>query len=229
VSRIAAVATAVASGVAIVGVVVVMLLTPPYIHLALGSADSAAWLGVSPEEARALSDRTVGELVFGPGSFAFPMAEGGTTFYDAAEASHLRDARSVLYGLGVAVIVAMVVLGAGLARRRREVRYWRGIAAGAGALAAAFAVIGAVFLVAFEAAFTLFHEIFFPGGNWSFDPTTEHLVQLYPIPFWQLTTTVLGGLVIVLAAFVWWIARRRGATLARATLLRATLAGTAVG
>jgi integral membrane protein (TIGR01906 family) len=229
VSSIAAIGTAMATGLAIVGLVLVVLLTPPYIHLALGSADSAAWLGVSPEGAQTLSDRTVGELVFGPGSFAFPIADGRPAFYDAAEASHLRDARSVLYGFGVAVIVAVLVLGVGFVRRRREVRFWRAIAGGAGGLAAVFAVIGAVFLVAFDAAFTLFHEIFFPGGNWSFDPATEHLVQLYPIPFWQLTTTVLGGLVIAVAAFVWWVARRRAATLAGATLAGATLAGATAG
>jgi len=218
VSRIAAVVTALATGLAILGIVVVVLLSPPYIHLALGSAESAASLAVSPEGAQALSDRTVGELVFGPGSFAFPIAEGRPAFYDAAEVSHLRDARAVLYGLGVAVIVAVLMLAVSIVRRRRDVRFWRSVAGGAAALAVVFAVIGAVFLVAFDAAFTLFHEIFFPGGNWSFDPATEHLVQLYPIPFWELTTTVLGGLVIALGALVWWVARQRAARLAAAVL-----------
>ena len=217
-SRIAAVVTALATGLAILGIVVVVLLSPPYIHLALGSAESAASLAVSPEGAQALSDRTVGELVFGPGSFAFPIAEGRPAFYDAAEVSHLRDARAVLYGLGVAVIVAVLMLAVSIVRRRRDVRFWRSVAGGAAALAVVFAVIGAVFLVAFDAAFTLFHEIFFPGGNWSFDPATEHLVQLYPIPFWELTTTVLGGLVIALGALVWWVARQRAARLAAAVL-----------
>ncbi|MFI5255472.1 MAG: DUF1461 domain-containing protein, partial [Candidatus Limnocylindrales bacterium] len=74
--------------------------------------------------------------------------------------------------------------------------------------------IGAIFLVAFDPAFTLFHEIFFPGGNWSFDPATDHMVQLYPIPFWQLTSAVLGGLVIGLGLVARWVARRRAADLA---------------
>ena len=213
-SRLAAVVTAIATGIVIVGIVVAVLMTPPFIHYALGSADSAAWLGVSAAQAEALSDRTVGEMVFGPATFAFPIVEGGPPMYDASEASHLRDARAVLYALGVAAVIALVVLGVGFARRRGVVRFWRAVAGGAGVLAVAFAVIGAFFLIAFDAAFTLFHEVFFPGGNWSFDPTTEHMVQLYPVPFWELTTTVLGALAIVLGGLVWWLASRRAAALA---------------
>jgi integral membrane protein (TIGR01906 family) len=216
VSRIASLSTAVATAVAIIGVVVVVLLTPAYIHLGLRQADSAAWLGVSAEQAEALSDRTVAEMVFGPATFEFLMPSGAPRrFYDDAEASHLRDARLVLYGLGLLVVAAVVVLGVGFARRRGAAGYWRAVSRGAGALALAFAVIGALFLVAFDAAFTAFHEIFFPGGNWSFDPSTEHMVQLYPSAFWQLTTTVLGTLAIAIGALVWWLARRRAAALAR--------------
>jgi integral membrane protein (TIGR01906 family) len=214
VSRLAAAVTAIATGLVIVGVVIVVLMTPPVIHYALGSADSAAWLGVSPAQAEALSDRTVGEMVFGPGTFAFPITDGGPPMYDAAEASHLRDARAVLDALGVLVLLAIVALGVGFARGRRDPRFWGAVARGGSVLALAFAVIGAIFLVAFDPAFTLFHEIFFPGGNWSFDPTTEHMVQLYPIPFWQLVTTILGALAIVLGTVVWALARRRAVALA---------------
>jgi hypothetical protein len=40
------------------------------------------------------------------------------------------------------------------------------------------------------------------------------MVQLYPVAFWQLTTTVLGALAIAIGALVWWLARRRAAGLA---------------
>ena len=78
-------------------------------------------------------------------------------------------------------------------------------------------VLTVLFLVAFDAAFTLFHEIFFPGGNWAFDFATERLVQLYPIPFWQEATTVIGGIVIAAGGLIWWIARRRARRLEAAT------------
>ncbi|MGH2406696.1 MAG: DUF1461 domain-containing protein [Candidatus Limnocylindrales bacterium] len=213
-SRLAGPGTAIAMALVVIGLAVAVLLTPLYTHAALANAESAASLGVSPQQAEALSDQTIGEMVFGPARFAFPMVDGGARFYDDAEASHLRDARAVLYGLALAVLVGLVILAAGYVRRRRDPAFWRSVARGAGVLAAAAVIVGAIFLVAFEAAFTLFHEIFFPGGNWSFDPATERLVQLYPTQFWESTSTVLGAILIVVGAVVWSLARRHAAALA---------------
>ena len=58
-------------------------------------------------------------------------------------------------------------------------------------------------LVAFDTLFTLFHQVFFPGGNWSFDPSRQRLVQLYPFAFWQLVAAAYGVLVLVLGAGAW--------------------------
>ena len=214
-SSVASAVTAISTALLILGLAVVLLLTPVYIHAALDDAGSAAFLGVTPARAHDLSDRTVRELVFGPATFAFPMEEGGPSFYNAAEAGHLRDARAVLYGFLAAVVAALVVLAARVVRSGRAAPFWRTVSRGALGLSAAFAIVGALFLVAFDAAFTLFHEVFFPGGNWSFDPRTEHMVQLYPIPFWERTTTVLGALAIVLGLAVWWLARHRAVALER--------------
>ncbi len=41
------------------------------------------------------------------------------------------------------------------------------------------------------------------------------MVQLYPIPFWERTTTVLGALTIVLGLAAWWLARHRAVALER--------------
>ena len=205
-----ALGVALATMVVIVAFAVLALMIPIYMHGALDRAGSPGFLGVSPAEAHALSDATVSELLFGPGTFVIPFGAGGPSFYDAAEASHLRDARTVLYGLlalaGLSIVVLAVVATCAVGGMAR---LWRAISVGAGVLAVAFVVIGALFLVAFDAAFTLFHEIFFPGGNWSFDFATERLVQLYPIPFWQEATTVIGGIVIAVSGLVWWVARRR--------------------
>jgi Protein of unknown function (DUF1461) len=204
-----AVAVAIGTMIVLVALAVLVLVTPLYIHGALDRAGSSGFLGVTAVEAHALSDATVGELLFGPGAFAFPLREGGPDFYDAAEASHLRDARAVLYGLLALGATCAVVLGVGYVRSRDRPRYWQAIAAGSGVLVVAFVFIGIVFLVAFDAAFTLFHQVFFAGGNWSFDFATQRMVQLYPIPFWQEVTTVLGILVVITGSLVWWLARRR--------------------
>jgi Protein of unknown function (DUF1461) len=212
--RLAGVLVSVATGLLILGAVVLLLLSPLYIHPALDDAGSAAYLtagglAVDPAGAQGLSDRTVQELFLGPGTFAFPAPGTAAPFYDAAEASHLRDARTVLYGFLLVVAAGAVALVAAFAAARREAWPWRAISRGAGVLAIALGVIGVFAAVAFDQAFTLFHEVFFPGGNWSFDPRTERLVQLYPIPFWERTSTVLVGTALIVGAVVWWLARRR--------------------
>ena len=60
--------------------------------------------------------------------------------------------------------------------------------------------------VAFDTLFEVFHEIFFAGGSYTFDPATERLVQLFPFQFWQETAIVLGVAAIVLALLVAWVA-----------------------
>jgi len=207
-----AVLVALATMVVLIAGAVLLLTLPLYLHGALDRADSAGYLGATVAEVHALSDATVGELVLGPGTFDVPFR--GQSLYDAAEASHLRDARAVLGGLLALAGASLIVLGLALARSRRVARTWRAIAAGAAALVVTFFVVGLAFALAFDVAFTLFHEIFFPAGNWAFDPATQRLVQLYPIPFWQEVTLVLGGLILVAGTVVWWLARRRADRLA---------------
>jgi hypothetical protein len=212
--RLAGVLVSAATALVILGAVVLLLISPLYLHPALDEAGSAAYLtagglALDAPGAAGLSDRTVQELFLGPGTFAFPAPGTSQPFYDGAEASHLRDARAVLYAFLLVVAAGAVALVAALAAARREAWLWRAIGRGAGALAMGLAVIGVFATVAFDQAFTLFHEVFFPGGNWSFDPRTERLVQLYPIPFWELTSTVLVGAAVIVGALVWWLARRR--------------------
>ena len=226
-SRLAAIGTGLATAVAILGAALLLLMTPLYIHAGLDASGSAAFLGVPSAETHRLSDATVAELFVGPGTFAESWqvpCEGSAAiscvgptqpFYDPAEVRHMQDVRTVLWGFLVVVGAAVVILVAGLLAAGRRRWWWRAVAGGAGALAVGTVVVGALFAVAFDPMFTLFHEIFFPGGDWSFDPATERLVQLYPIPFWELTTGVLAGLTVAGGLVVWWLARGRAASIER--------------
>ena len=145
------------------------------------------WARRRPRPAE-LSDLTIHELYVGPGTFAFSWTPGGAVqpFYDAAEIQHLQAVHIVLFGFLALAAIGALLLIVGLATVRGAAWFWRAVARGAASMAAFLLVIGVFAAVAFEQAFTLFHEIFFPGGDWSFDPATEHLVQLYP-------TAVLGA------------------------------------
>jgi hypothetical protein len=177
-------------------------------------AGSAGQLGVQPGVAHRWSDLSVAELVLGPGSFAFdgPEGPGAGPFYDVAERGHLADARLLLGLCLIAGTASLLGIGGLIARAGEERRrtIWR-IVARAGAMTAATVIVLAVVsLVAFGALFTLFHQLFFPGGNWSFDPATQHLVQLYPFAFWQLAAAAFGALVAMLGVAASWLGRRLG-------------------
>jgi uncharacterized membrane protein len=66
----------------------------------------------------------------------------------------------------------------------------------------AVAVVGAIAAFAFDAAFLLFHQVFFPQGNFLFDPATSNLLRLYPDWYWQGITFRIGLSFIGLAAAV---------------------------
>lgn len=58
------------------------------------------------------------------------------------------------------------------------------------------AVVGGIGIFAafgFEAAFTRFHELFFTNNFWQLDPQTDHLIQMFPEPFWRDMTIVLAA------------------------------------
>jgi uncharacterized membrane protein len=98
------------------------------------------------------------------------------------------------------------VIGRRSGDRRRA--SWRAVSRGGAAAAIGAIVVGVVGTIAFGSLFTLFHEIAFPGGNWAFDPTTQRLVQLYPLAFWQIAAAAFGLLVVVLGSLAWWLGRR---------------------
>ena len=192
---------------AIIALAVLPLLTPWFIHAALDAAGAAERLGVTGAEAHALSDRSVEELVLGPGTFAFSGPDG-EPFYDASERGHLADARTLLGiflvagGLGIVGVGAMLARGPG-----SSAAVWRSVARAGLATAVVVVALGIVSLAAFDTLFTLFHQVFFPFGNWSFDPGSQRLVQLYPFDFWQIAAAALGVLVLLLALGAWLLGR----------------------
>jgi integral membrane protein (TIGR01906 family) len=190
----------------IIALAVLPLLSPWFIHRALDAAGSAELLGLTEVQARALSDRSVEQLVLG-GDFDFAGPDG-RPFYDADERGHLGDARLLLGAFLLAGGIGIIVVGAALGTwRGRRRAIWRVVRRAGLATAAVVIVLGLISLVAFDSLFTLFHQVFFPGGNWSFDPSSQRLVQLYPFRFWQIAAAALGTLVFTLGLATWLVGR----------------------
>ena len=192
---------------AIIALAVLPLLTPWFMHAALDAAGSAELLGLSATQTHELSDRSLGELVMGPGGFAFDGPDG-QPFYDDDERRHLGDARLLLGIFLLAGGIGIVAIGAALgAWPDRRPAVWAAVRHAGLATAIAVVLLGFVSLVAFDSLFTLFHQVFFPGGNWAFDPSSQRLVQLYPFRFWQIAAAALGSLVFILGLATWLLGR----------------------
>ncbi len=191
----------VGTAIVTVGVAAAILLLPPVMNLGLETGGSAAHLGVPPEVARRASELSVEELLIGPGSFTFAVTPGGPPFYGPAEAAHMQNVRVVVYGFfGLVLMGAIAVVLS--TRRMSRPHALRAVRLGATGLVLVFAAIGIGLVVAFDALFTLFHRIVFPGGGWQFDPATQRIVQLYPTSFWEFAAGTLAGLSVAIALLV---------------------------
>jgi hypothetical protein len=211
-SALAALTVSLAAALAAAGIAFAVWIGSPYFDGALDRAGSAAILGLPPAEVHALSRSVVTELFVGDGEFAQTIGGPGgqpQRAFSATEASHFRDVQVLARLLSVAILVALAILVVGVVRAGRQRWFWGAVARGAKGLAVGLVIVGIVFAVAFEPAFTLFHLIFFPGGNWSFDPQVARMVQLYPTPFWEEVVIVYALLAVGLAVVLWAVSRAR--------------------
>jgi integral membrane protein (TIGR01906 family) len=174
--------------------------------------------GATPAQVRDATDSTVHDLLLS-GDFTFRTA-GGATFLNAREIQHMRDVRAVFAGFAALVLASIValLLTAILARRTpgAATRAWRAVRGGAAGLAVTLVVVGAIAAAAFDSLFELFHELFFPAGTFTFDPATDHLVQLFPDQFWFETTLAVSAVAMVASIAVAWFASRRARRTAHA-------------
>jgi integral membrane protein (TIGR01906 family) len=207
--RFADVWIALATALAIVALTLPLFLNPLWVSFEQGRADATAWTGFSERELRTATDAILADLVVGPPDF--DVAVAGQPVLNERERSHMRDVRGVFIGFFALALMALVFAIVIAARRRGEERAasWRAIRAGALGLVVVLVVAGVVSVVAFDALFETFHRLFFAGGSYTFDPSTERLVQLFPFRFWQETAIAVGIACIVVALIVVAIAGRR--------------------
>ncbi len=126
--------------------------------------------------------------------------------YTAEERSHLEDVKDVMnvvdyffYG------IALVVLGTLFLFRHYQKDFHQLLWYSGLTTIGIILLIGILSLLSFNGLFTLFHQLFFPQGNWQF-PAESLLIQTFPLDFFItissrifLTTLILGSLFILLS------------------------------
>jgi integral membrane protein (TIGR01906 family) len=203
----ASIVVAFAAAIVILALAILPFLNPAWVSFEQGRSRADAWTGYAPAELQTATNAILADLLLGPPDFDVEVR--GEPVLTAAERGHMTDVRGVFVGFGLVAAVSAVVLFAAHRLGRREAAFWRPVRAGAIGIAVALLAAGLVGMFAFDAAFEAFHRLFFAGGNYTFDPATDRLVQLFPYQFWVETSFAVGAVAIALAAITTWLARRR--------------------
>lgn len=202
---------AAATAVVLLGGSVVPFLSPAVVRFEQDRTNVSEITGFSPSQLDAVTGSILGDLVLWRGDFKAGVDEVGPVLSDS-ERAHMRDVRSVFTGFWILVLAGVAVLAAGFVRARSSearVAAWRSVSGGARGLAIGISVAGVFAIFAFEAAFEVFHRLFFSEGSYTFNPATDRLVQLFPEQFWSEISIAVGIVVLAVAILTWWQARRR--------------------
>ncbi len=123
--------------------------------------------------------------------------------YTSAEQEHLNDVKGVMNGADTVFFLLLAVWGFLFWKEKNKTKM---------VLYGGYATLGIIVLVLmvlanFDVLFTLFHQIFFPQGNWQF-PADSLLIQTFPFSFFYATAlkifilaTLLGIIFILLGLY----------------------------
>ena len=130
-----------------------------------------------------------------------PAISFGLPVFSQDEYAHMADVRAVFRGAEYAAALALFILIFRVERARRRGEALRLVRAGSLIAAGIAGAIGVAAAVAFDPLFLLFHEVFFPQGNFLFAPDSN-LIRLYPEWYWQGITAGVGLSFIAVALLV---------------------------
>ena len=203
---------AAATALVLLGGAIPPFLNPLYVRFEQDRTGAPALTGYSAPELDQVTGSILGDLLLWRGDFGVTL--DGAPVLKPAEVDHMVDVRGVFAGFFALALAAAGGLVVAFRRARdpeARAAAWRAVASGARGLAIGIAAVSAFTLLAFEAAFEVFHRLFFSAGSYTFDPRTDKLVQLFPEAFWSETAILVGAVVLVAAIVTWWLARRRAA------------------
>lgn len=196
----------VAAGLAILLTGPLLLFNPWLVGIEQGRQGVPASLGTTQAEVDRVTRQMLGDL-FLNGDFTVGLTGDGPML-EPSERSHMRDVGGVVRTLLLLEVGALVVLLlVGRRLRRERGRRGRLLLTGAAAIGVAAVALGLFFALAFDTAFTAFHALFFPQGNWQFS-ADSNLIQLFPQALW-FDAAIGAGLTIVAGAVIAALLARR--------------------
>ncbi|MBI2662727.1 DUF1461 domain-containing protein [Candidatus Woesearchaeota archaeon] len=123
--------------------------------------------------------------------------------YTSLEFSHMEDVKRVMNGVDYIFYICLIlVLGVGLYYKKDKkllinLSYYGGLVSVGGIV-----LLLLIILVSFNFFFAVFHQIFFPQGNWQF-PANSLLIQTFPLDFFTGLSVKIFLLALVLGLVLW--------------------------
>lgn len=175
-----------------------LLINPLFIGWLQDRHDVADKLHITQQEI----DRINGEIVwdiFSGGDFDV-MFTNGQPVLGPDERAHMSDVSRLVRILVILDVVAIAFAAwGGRLLRTDPYRLGRMIMTGAGTVGIATVAMGLFAVIAWDSAFTVFHELLFPPGTWEF-PADSTMILLYPPEFWFDAAMIAAVLVLATAA-----------------------------
>ena len=127
-----------------------------------------------------------------------------TSLFNERETDHMRDVKTLMRAVfrlnEVSLAVILLYVGAVVlwARERtpRDLARYSLFGLALGLLVVG--TVGAFAVTGFDAAWTKFHEIAFRNDLWVLDPARDRLIQMFPEPFWEEMTYLVGALTLII-------------------------------
>jgi integral membrane protein (TIGR01906 family) len=120
------------------------------------------------------------------------------SLFNPREAAHLADVKDrfqmvnraqELSFVYILVFIAGVVVWARAVSPRSLAIY---VAAGCGICLATIVAVGLLGVAGFDSAWEDFHLLIFSNDFWRLNPATDHLIQMFPLAFWENIVFILG-------------------------------------
>ncbi len=122
--------------------------------------------------------------------------------FTVSERSHLKDVKRLLdHSLVAYKALSVFLLAAFLYCLSHDelLIFKKGLLGGGGVLFFATLLTGFFFMLSFDAAWTAFHKVFFPQGNWEF-PSSSLLITSFPEELFQREVSAVIAKVLLLSA-----------------------------
>jgi integral membrane protein (TIGR01906 family) len=200
---LASVLFVIALPIALVTTNVRLLANAPLVYdYAFDRYDAAEATGLSRADLDAAGAELRDYFNNGEKTYFYEATENGlpTPIFSARETRHMEDVKSLFVMVNRAqeasvVYVLLYAVAFFIWARDGHVRQLAsqslmGLALGVLAVGS----IGIVALFGFQSAFERFHTVAFTNDLWKLNPATDHLIQMFPEPFWRDMTILLGAM-----------------------------------